>query len=172
MLTPSDIASLLYLHLYPADTYGAMAERLGISKSTAHGSVRRLLKNRLIHESSTAMARVAEGSALDFLCFGVPYVFAPDTVPAARGVPTGLRSFAQNDADTMSGALSLVWPSRLGDGRGIGIAPLVPAAVELPARDPKLYRLLALVDALRIGDAREREVARTILRGEFTRAPA
>lgn len=172
MLRPSDIASLLYLRIHPADSYGAMAERLGISKSTAHGGVQRLVRNRLAHASDRAMATVADGPTLDFLSFGVPYAFAPDTVPDARGVLTGLRALDGDHASAMSGALPIVWPSRLGDARGVGVAPLVPAAPDLPHREPQLYRLLAIVDALRIGDAREREVARQLLRDEFKRLPA
>lgn len=167
LLRPADIASLLYLRLHPADSYGAMAERLGISKSTAHDSVQRLVRNRLAHESSRGMARVADGPALDFLSYGVPYVFAPDTVPDARGIPTGLRALDANESGRHAAALALVWPSRLGTARGIGVSPLVPAAPDLPHRDPPLYRSLALVDALRLGDARERELARELLRAEF-----
>ncbi len=168
MLRASDIASLLYLRLHPADSYGAMAERLGISRSTAHESVRRLVQGRLAHESRRAMALVADGPALDFLSYGVPYAFVPETVPAARGVVTGLRALAESRSTAFSG-LELVWPSKLDDARGIGVAPLVPAAPDLPFRDPPLYRQLALVDALRLGDARDREVARELLRLEFNR---
>jgi hypothetical protein len=39
----------------------------------------------------------------------------------------------------------------------------VPAAPDISFRDPSLYRLLALVDALRMGDAREREIARALI---------
>lgn len=170
MLRPSDIASLLYLRLHPADPYSAMAERLGISKSTAHDSVRRLVHNRLAHESKRATALVADGPALDFLTFGVPYAFVPDVVPDARGVMTGLRALDLSSAGgAFSSALAIVWPSKLGDARGMGVAPLVPAAPDLPYRDPPLYRMLAIVDALRLGDAREREVARDSLRAEFKR---
>lgn len=171
MLRALDIASLLYLRVRPADPYSAMAERLGISKSTAHGSVQRLVKNRLAYESRRSMALVADGPALDFLCYGVPYAFAPETVPDARGVPTGLRAFESGLSGSMSAALALVWPSKLADARGVGVAPLVPAASELPNRDRPLYRLLALVDALRLGDARERDVARDLLRAQLGELP-
>lgn len=171
MLRPSDIASLLYLRLHPADPYSAMAERLGISKSTAHDSVRRLVRSRLAHESKRATALVADGPALDFLIFGVPYAFVPDTVPEARGVQTGLRALdVSSSGGVFSSALALVWPSKLGEARGVGVEPLVPAAPDLPFRDPALYRMLAIVDALRLGDAREREAARDALHVEFRRS--
>jgi hypothetical protein len=92
----------------------------------------------------------------------VPYAFPAETVPRARGFPTGfsappLRSEGPDDA------LAMVWPSRLGSSVGIGVHPLGPAAPEISFRDPRLYRLLALVDALRLGDAREREIARGLM---------
>lgn len=168
MLSAPDIASLLYLHLHPADPYSAMAERLGISKSTAHGSVQRLIKNRLVHRSARAMGTVAQGPALDFLSYGVPYAFAPNIVPVARGVVTGLRALDGGGMNSFAGASALVWPSKLDDQMGVGIEPLVPAAPDIVHRDPPLYRMLAIVDALRVGDAREREVAREALQREFT----
>lgn len=165
MLRPLDIATLLHLRLHPADTYGAMAARLGVSTSTAHGSVARLLTSRLAYTSAHAMAIMADGPAIDFLVFGAPYAFAPETVPQARGIVTGLKALP---GEAIPGsALELVWPSRLGDARGIGVTPLVPAAPDLPDRDPRLYRLLALVDALRLGDARERTLAHELLRAEL-----
>jgi hypothetical protein len=52
-----------------------------------------------------------------------------------------------------------VWPHAQGKVRGYGLKPLyksVPLAAE---RDPELYELLALVDAIRDGRARERALA-------------
>ena len=52
-----------------------------------------------------------------------------------------------------------VWPDPEGTVRGLEFSPLyknVPAAAR---RDPKLYELLALVDAIRDGRVREREIA-------------
>ncbi len=168
MLRPTDIPCLLSLRVHPRDSYGEMAARLGISKSTAHGSVMRLVQNRLAHHSRQQLAIVADGPALDLLCYGVPYAFAPDTVPEARGVATGLRALMNVAGyDTFSAALSLVWPSKLGEARGVGVTPLVAAAPEISYRDPVLYHMLAIVDALRMGDAREREFARKAMHRAF-----
>lgn len=168
MIRPTDIAILLHLRLHPDDSYGTMAERLGVSKSTAHGGVVRLLRNRLAHASSRAMAIVADDAAVDFLSYGVPYAFAPDTVAVARGVVTGLAAVPMLAGLVSFTTSGLVWPSKLGDAQGVGIAPLIPAAPDMPHRDPHLYQLLAIVDALRVGDARERELARNALRTHFT----
>jgi hypothetical protein len=84
-------------------------------------------------------------------------------------VLTGLAApGASADSEAPEG-LSMVWPSRLGSVPGLGIKPLVPAAPDTALRDPVLYQLLALVDALRMGDVREREYARRAMRAAFDR---
>ncbi len=52
-----------------------------------------------------------------------------------------------------------MWPDSDGDQRGMALSPIY-ASVPLAARqDPELYELLALVDAIRAGNSRERKVA-------------
>jgi hypothetical protein len=51
-----------------------------------------------------------------------------------------------------------------GPVRGRALRPLHPNAARAAARDPRLHKLLALVDAFRIGRARDREVASAELR--------
>jgi len=52
-----------------------------------------------------------------------------------------------------------VWPWRDGETRGIALEPLYRTAPAAALRDPMLYELLALVDAIRDGRARERKIA-------------
>jgi hypothetical protein len=52
-----------------------------------------------------------------------------------------------------------VWPDAEGSVRGIEFSPLYKNVPQAALRDTKLYELLALVDAIREGRAREREVA-------------
>ena len=61
----------------------------------------------------------------------------------------------------------LVMPLDEGPVRGRAVAPLHPAAGLAASKDPKLRDLLALVDAIRIGKAREREVAASELRARI-----
>lgn len=56
-----------------------------------------------------------------------------------------------------------VWPDPAGTVRGESFEPLHRAAPEAARRDPGLYELLALLDALRGGRARERKLARAEL---------
>ena len=52
-----------------------------------------------------------------------------------------------------------VWPSAKGTMRGQSILPLYPSVPDAVNNDNQLHELLSLVDALRIGKARERKLA-------------
>ena len=56
-----------------------------------------------------------------------------------------------------------VWPDAEGKARGVAFSPLYPSAPKAAAQDAQLYALLALVDAVRGGRARERAVAVKLL---------
>jgi hypothetical protein len=65
------------------------------------------------------------------------------------------------------GELPLVWPDAEGTVRRQAIEPLYRTVPEVARRNPKLYELLALVDALRCGGARERKLAMTELQNRI-----
>ena len=52
-----------------------------------------------------------------------------------------------------------MWHYLKGNARGQQIEPLYPSVPEAALRDPELYQLLVIVDTLRMGRAREREIA-------------
>jgi len=56
--------------------------------------------------------------------------------------------------------LPLVWPYASGTVRGMGLEPLHAAVPKAAHNDPELGERLALVDALRLGDARLADVGR------------
>ena len=56
-----------------------------------------------------------------------------------------------------------VWPHPEGKARGQGILPLYENLPLAAKDDSALYELLALFDALRAGQAREREMAKKLL---------
>ena len=170
-LRPMDVGALLAIYLNPGSSFGALAEGLGVSKSSAHAAIARLLRSGLASRIERRGVRAAPGPMRDFLQFGVPYAFPAETVPRARGIPTGFSAPSLRSAGPEE-ALPLVWPSRLGNSVGVGVHPLVPAAPDISFRDPRLYRLLALVDALRLGDAREREIARELIVQSLAEVPA
>ena len=65
---------------------------------------------------------------------------------------------------------AIVWPHPEGEVRGESLEPLYPSVVEAARRDQELYECLALVDALRIGRARERKLAIDLLAKRLRRS--
>lgn len=147
------------------ETYSRLGQDLGLSASTVHAAVLRLQAAGLLLPESRRPNRTA---LREFLIHGVRYVFPPVVGSAARGVPTAhagppLREhFDATDP--------MVWPDANGSLVGTALAPLYPGATMLPERAPRVYRLLTLVDALRVGRARERAVATTELGRELAGA--
>ena len=56
----------------------------------------------------------------------------------------------------------------MGEVRGIALEPLHASATEIARRAPALAERLALVDALRLGDVRVRELAARLLHERLT----
>jgi len=64
-----------------------------------------------------------------------------------------------------------VWPSGDGTVRGYALAPLYRTAPAAARRDTAVHEVLALIDALREGGVRERELAMRELRRRLERPP-
>lgn len=101
-------------------------------------------------------------AVLEFLLYGVKYVFPAVLGAVSRGLPTA--HSAPPLARLISGETeSYVWPWSRGTHRGQTILPLYHTVPEAAANLPPLHEMLALIDALRVGRARERNLARELL---------
>ncbi|PLX72293.1 MAG: hypothetical protein C0614_13955, partial [Desulfuromonas sp.] len=87
------------------------------------------------------------------------YAFPPDRGPMTRGIPTGYAAPPLNEHIAQSSEDPPVWPSAEGSVRGYEFSPLYKSVPKAVANDQKLYELLALVDAIRDGRKRERNLA-------------
>ena len=153
VLRPTDLVVALALVQEPGAGYQDLADRLDISLSTAHQAVQRLIDAGLADEKRRAHRQ----ALLKFLLNGVRFAFFANLGPEVRGVPTA--HSAPPLSDEIVSDKQVVWPSAEGSVRGSSVAPLYPGAPGLETRAPDLYRALALVDALRVGRARERSLA-------------
>lgn len=169
-LHPSDVVVALRLAEAPTRTYAELASDLFLSASTVHGAVERLGLAGLVRPTSTRGTRsVNRHALLELLEHGLRYVFPGTLAGRARGVPTA-HSGPALAAEIDQGEEPIVWPTPKGSMLGQALVPLYDRAVELPARCPSVYAALTLVDALRTGRARERELASRALRYWLDRA--
>jgi hypothetical protein len=163
-LRPVDVVVALRLMLCPEDKYESLASTLGIGVSATHRSVKRLEASGLVLPHRRASRRKP---LLEFLVHGVRYAFYPVTGPESPGVPTA--HSGPPLAEHILSERPMVWPSANGWARGDVLVPLYDGAAGLPQRNPALYEALTLVDAIRVGRARERKLAVEMLERRLQR---
>jgi hypothetical protein len=100
---------------------------------------------------------------LEFLVHGVRYVFPAERGRRARGMRTGPSVGPLSKHLAASDEVPLVWPYARGEDRGESLKPLYDTVPDAAAKDPELYDLLTVVDGIRVGGARVREVAANVL---------
>jgi hypothetical protein len=150
-------------------TYAELGEELAMSPSQVFRSVDRSEVARLLDTRSLTplpgytlehpISRPNRANLKEFLIHGVKYAFPVHHGGLIRGIPTAHAAPPLNRQIAESSEPPPVWPDPEGTVRGLEFSPLyknVPAAAR---RDPELYELLALVDAIRDGRTREREIA-------------
>jgi DNA-binding Lrp family transcriptional regulator len=154
---PQDVVVALKLSLNGArSSYADLGQELGMSASEVHAAVRRLGEANLIDPETKEIRRE---TLRNFLVHGVPYAFPTSPKEVTRGMPTAWAAPVLSGKISASGQISPVWPDPDGQVQGAAVQPLYASAPGAARRDPALYDLLALVDALRIGRARERSLA-------------
>lgn len=158
ILKPQDIYILLKLVAMGESqwSYASVAGNLFMSTSEVHAGIKRAAAARLMSSDSV---RPLKKSLEEFLIHGVKYAFPPDHGGLTRGVPTGYAAPPLKDIITQPNEPPPVWPDPEGNTRGYEFSPLYKTVPKAAARDAKLYELLAIVDAIRDGRAREREIA-------------
>ena len=129
-----------------------------MSTSEVHAAVHRASVSHLLTRDQGAY-EPSRTSLREFLLHGIKYVFPVVLGGLTRGLPTGVSASPLKEHFEQSDALPLVWPDDEGHVRGISVLPIYPSVPAACKRDDKLYRLLSVVDALRGGAARERELA-------------
>ncbi|MBX3751780.1 MAG: AsnC family protein [Opitutaceae bacterium] len=152
-----DILVALKLALGSArPSYADLGQSLGMSASEVHAAVRRLIEARLLDPESQQVRREA---LRNFLVHGVPYGFPASPKEVTRGMPTAWAAPVMAGKVSASEQIPPVWPDPEGNVQGAAVMPLYASVPSAARRDPELYHLLALVDALRLGRARERAFA-------------
>jgi hypothetical protein len=146
-------------------TARALEDATGISKSQVNLSLKRCQDVGLLrHDRKTGLPRVNAKALTEFIVFGLKYVFPARPAEIVRGVATAFAAPVLEQKLMSAGELIPVWPDARGNTKGQSIEPLfksVPIAVR---KDPELYALLALVDAIRIGQPREVNLAIGLLK--------
>jgi hypothetical protein len=165
-----DLVVLLGLLRRPASdwTVRSLAAELRLPPATVQRALERLA---VVMVFDAGRRRVNVGACEELfvhaLGFVVPAVVGGETrgMATAWAAPPLVGHLAGNDD------LPPVWPDPFGEVRGLEVLPLHPRVVSLAQADAEMYGLLALVDGLRVGDARVRKLAARLLREWILVAP-
>jgi len=160
-LKPQDILFLLKLITTGRKrwSFNNLAVELSMSSSEVHAAAKRALAARLAVKKKDFIMP-DKRNLEEFLLHGIQYVFVPDRGGMNRGMPTAHAAEPLVSEFIKDNEPPPVWPDAEGEVRGESFSPLYKSAPKAARNDPELYMLLALVDAIRGGRAREREIAK------------
>ena len=141
-------------------TVRGLEEETGISKSEVSNSLNRCSKVGLVKADRTSnIPRSNVKAHTEVIIYGLKYVFPAEVKEVSRGIPTSFAAPVLKGKIMSAGELIFVWPDAEGSQKGQIVIPLCKSVSLAVTKDPLLYEYLALVDAIRLGNPREVEVA-------------
>ncbi len=158
ILKPQDIFIMLKLVVRDNSewSYPALSHELSMSASEVHAGVKRAVAAKLMDMHRKIPVK---SNLLEFLIHGVKYAYPPDHGGITRGIPTSYAAQPLRELIMQPDEPPPVWPDSEGQVRGYEFSPLYSSVPHACRVDSKLYELLAQVDAIRDGRARERKIA-------------
>jgi hypothetical protein len=163
-LKPQDLLVLFALlgHESGSASYPELAAQTGLAASAVHGAAKRAALAGLATFRDRRPV-VLRPPLREFVRYGARYAFPAVHGRLTRGLPTAHAAAPLNTVIAPSSDPPPVWPDKEGSVRGVALAPLYPSVPEAARRDTRLYEVLSLFDAVRSGQAREREIAQKLL---------
>jgi hypothetical protein len=161
-LKPQDVVVLVKLLEFGTDRppLSTIAQQLFLSPSEVHAAIKRSKLARLLHgPESESSGTPNTSNLLEFLVHGLKYAFPVQRGELTRGVPTAYAAAPLKKLIRHGNDPPPVWPFEQGKVRGYAFMPLYKNVPQAALRDGYLYEVLALIDAIRDGRARERQFA-------------
>lgn len=164
LLKPQDLVLALKLAVNGQREFllATLGQELKMVVSAVHGSVGRCEQARLLSRAAGGF-RPIKPALLEFAVHGARYAFPAVQGTLTRGMATSLAGPSLREHFDQGKAMPLVWPDSLGNAYGPSLAPLHHTVPEACRLDEKLFDVLTLIDAIRAGAAREREMASALL---------
>jgi len=156
-MRPQDIVVLLKIVSLKHDNWknSDLSASLQISASEITEALNRSKIAGLIDNNKR---KIHINSLKEFLIYGLKYVFPAEPGAIVRGIPTAHSAYPINQL-IKSDKDIYVWPYMKGTQRGQAIEPLFKSVPFVVQNDNLLYELLSIIDTLRVGRVREKEIA-------------
>ena len=158
VLKPQDVLLLLKACVIPSGNWTTrlLASELFMSSAEVSDGLSRAQSARLFDWRRKRPIKRALG---EFLIHGVKYAYPPERGGLTRGLPTCYAAPPLRGMIVQPDEPPPVWPDPLGSVQGYAFSPLYRSVPQAAAVDTRLYELLALVDTIRDGRARETQLA-------------
>ncbi|MFY7879962.1 MAG: hypothetical protein ACOVP6_07820 [Lacibacter sp.] len=163
-MRPQDIAILVKIISFRDEAWqlSTLSSSLFISISEVSESLNRSRIAKLIDYEKKKINRQ---NLIEFLEHGIKYVFPQQPGSMIRGIPTAhSHPFVKN---YFTSELNFVWPDPKGAMMGLLIEPLYPKQIHAVKTDNNFYKLMALIDVIRVGKVRETKFAITELKKQI-----
>ena len=160
-LKPQDVLFLLKLVAMGRQpwSFNKLSIDLGMSPSEVHAAAKRSVAARLAIKNDSGIYPNIRNLE-EFLLHGIQYVFIPERSGLVRGMPTAYAAPPLDSLIVADQEPPPVWPDAEGEVRGESLSPLYSSVPKAARNDDNLYELLALVDVIRSGRTRERDIAK------------
>ncbi len=174
-LRPQDVLVACKLHVMgQVDwTFVSLAKELHMSPSEVHNSVGRgRLAGVLSHHRDKPT--VVRPKLLSLIGISVADIFVAERGAMASGILTSTSAPCLAGAFFKKAGISMVWPCEGGKGlvSGESLQPIYESVPEACQEDSRLYRLMALLDVVRVEGPADKRTAvdllkRAILRDDY-----
>lgn len=168
MLKPQDCIILIKLLANPKTQWSQrkLANTLSISLSETNAGIKRLFDAGLLRRDNEDQLVPILNAAEEFLIHSIKYFFPAALGEYTRGIRTGIGAPIFKDKIATGDDPLPVWPDALGEEKGVALPPLYASVPKALRQDPdkKFYELLVLIDVIRLGRPRERNMAIQLLK--------
>lgn len=174
MLKPQDYVILIKLLANPGVDWSQrqLANDLCISLSEVNTGLKRLTEARLLRRDKQAHILPILSAAEELLIHSLKYLFPGRLGEYTRGIPTAVGASLFKNKIALADEPIPVWPDAYGTHKGVALNPIHPSIVKALHKvpDQNFYELLVLLDAIRYGRARERNVAIQLFKEKISHA--
>ncbi len=162
MLKPQDtLIAVVYWSLQQAGQWQSvreLASLTGISPGEISKSAYRLQAARLLVARNDRWY-AEQNALLEWLNYGVRYMYPVEPGGFNRGMPTAWNC-PLNKTAMLPPTPALIWAVPQGQQEGVCIEPLHPSVLVAAQQNEQVYRVMALLDAIRSAKPRELSIAR------------
>jgi len=154
-----------------------LGSSLGISKTEVGASLRRCMDNNLLilrnisNKNNISLIEsdwiINKKALFEIIKYAVPYLYPPQQLGFDYGILTGFSAPVLSKELTSAGSSSIIWPSEYGTAYGQALEPIYKTVAFASKNDNFVYNCFALIDAYRLGKAREKDIAIKLIEKEI-----